>query len=380
MIYLDYNATTPVAPEVAEAMMPYLQMHFGNPSSSHWYGQQTKKAVDEAREHVAKLLNCTTNELVFTSGGSESNNYALKGYAFANKEKGKHIVTTAIEHPAIIEVCRFLETEGFEVTYLPVDETGRVRIADVESAIRPDTILISVMYANNEVGTLQPIREISKLAKQHNIVVHSDCAQAVGKVPVDLEKLGVDLLTVAGHKFYGPKGIGALVVKDGIQLQKLIHGADHENNRRAGTENILEIAGLGKAAELAMTGETERMQKEKDLIGKLSSGLSVLGDLQFNGNVDHCLPNTLSVSFKGLKANQILDNMKGVAASAGAACHTDSVSISATLAAMKVTQEYAMGTLRLSVGRYTTDNEIEQAIAEIQTAVTKLRAEESSCC
>jgi cysteine desulfurase len=380
MIYLDYNATTPVAPEVAEAMMPYLQMHFGNPSSSHWYGQQTKKAVDEAREHVAKLLNCTTNELVFTSGGSESNNYALKGYAFANKEKGKHIVTTVIEHPAILEVCRFLETEGFEVTYLPVDETGRVRIADVESAIRPDTILISVMYANNEVGTLQPIREISKLAKKHKIVVHSDCAQAVGKVPVDVEKLGVDLLTVAGHKFYGPKGIGALVVKDGIQLQKLIHGADHENNRRAGTENILEIAGLGKAAELAMTGETERMQKEKDLIGKLRSGLSVLGDLQFNGNVDHCLPNTLSVSFKGLKANQILDNMKGVAASAGAACHTDSVSISATLAAMKVPQEYAMGTLRLSVGRYTTDNEIEQAIAEIQTAVTKLRAEESSCC
>lgn len=380
MIYLDYNATTPVAPEVAEAMMPYLQMHFGNPSSSHWFGQQTKKAVDEAREHVAKLLNCSTKELVFTSGGSESNNYALKGYAFANKERGKHIITTAIEHPAIIEVCRFLETEGFEVTYLPVDETGRVGIADVESAIRPDTILISVMYANNEVGTLQPIREISKLAKQHSIAVHSDCAQAVGKVPVDVEELGVDLLTVAGHKFYGPKGIGALVVKDGIQLQKLIHGADHENNRRAGTENILEIAGLGKAAELAMTGEAERMQKEKDLIEKLRNGLLELGDLQFNGNLDHCLPNTLSVSFRELKANQILDNMKEVAASAGAACHTDSVSISATLAAMKVPQEYAMGTLRLSVGRYTTKNEIEQAIEEIKTAVTKLRVEENGCC
>lgn len=249
-IYLDYNATTPIAKEVADAMKPYLYEHFGNPSSSHMYGQKGKKAVDKGRAQLAKLLNCNTSDLIFTSGGTESNNYALKGYAFANRSKGNHIITSSIEHPAVSEVCKYLETEGFEVTYLPVDETGRVQIADVEAAIRPETILISVMYANNEVGTLQPISEISRLAKKHGIGLHSDCAQAIGKVPVDIEVLGVDLLTVAGHKFYGPKGIGALYIKKGVNLQKLMHGADHENNLRAGTENVLEIVGLGEAAEL----------------------------------------------------------------------------------------------------------------------------------
>ncbi|RKD96887.1 cysteine desulfurase family protein [Marinifilum flexuosum] len=373
MIYLDYNATTPVAKEVAKAMQPYLFEYFGNPSSSHWYGQQTKKAVVQARERMAKLLNSKTEEIVFTSGGSESNNYALKGYAFQNKDRGRHIITTQIEHPAIIEVCKFLEKEGFEVSYLPVDETGRLRLKDVEEAIRPDTILISVMYANNEVGTLQPLKEISALAKKHNIAVHSDCAQAVGKVPVDVKELGVDLLTVAGHKFYGPKGIGALYVREGIELQKLIHGADHEMNRRAGTENILEVVGLGKAAELAMIDPESRMKRERNLICLLREGLEPLGDFRINGNTKFSLPNTLSISFKNLRAADILANMPNIAASAGAACHSDAVKISTTLDAMNVPFEYAMGTLRLSVGKYTSEEEIGSAIEEISAAVRLLR-------
>ncbi|WP_282015187.1 cysteine desulfurase family protein [Marinifilum flexuosum] len=373
MIYLDYNATTPVAKEVAKAMQPYLFEYFGNPSSSHWYGQQTKKAVEQARERMAKLLNSKTEEIVFTSGGSESNNYALKGYAFQNKDRGRHIITTKIEHPAIIEVCKFLEKEGFELSYLPVDETGRLRLKDVEEAIRPDTILISVMYANNEVGTLQPIKEISALAKKHNIAVHSDCAQAVGKVPVDVKELGVDLLTVAGHKFYGPKGIGALYVREGIELQKIIHGADHEMNRRAGTENILEVVGLGKAAELAMIDPESRMKRERNLIRLLREGLEPLGDFRINGNTKFSLPNTLSISFKNLRAADILANMPNIAASAGAACHSDAVKISTTLDAMNVPFEYAMGTLRLSVGKYTSEEEIGSAIEEISAAVSLLR-------
>jgi cysteine desulfurase len=379
MIYLDYNATTPVADEVAEAMLPYLKEHFGNPSSSHVYGQRTKKAVDLARQQVANLLNCKTQEITFTSGGSESNNYALKGYAFANQAKGKHIITSAIEHPAIIEVCKFLATQGFEISYLPVDETGRVRIEDVEKAIRPDTILITVMYANNEVGTLQPIKEICELAKANDIAVHSDASQAVGKVPVDVADLGVDLLTIAGHKLYGPKGIGALYIREGIQLQKLIHGADHENNKRAGTENILEVSGLGKAAELATIEPEKRMQREADLIHSLRKGLEQLPEVRFNGNKVFSLPNTLSASFKGIKANQLLDKLEHIAASAGAACHTDTVNISATLAAMNVPKEYAMGTLRLSVGKYTSIEQIETAIQQIIEAVIELRKNTSSC-
>ncbi|MFA9370298.1 MAG: cysteine desulfurase family protein [Labilibaculum antarcticum] len=372
-IYLDYNATTPIAPEVADAMFPYLKGFFGNPSSSHFYGRQSKEAVDKARKQVALLLNCEAGELIFTSGGSESNNYALKGYAFANQDKGKHIITSSIEHPAITEVCKFLETEGFEVTYLPVDETGRVQLSDVKKAIRKDTILISIMYANNEVGTLQPISEISKLAKGNNIVVHSDCAQAVGKVPVNVQELGVDLLSIAGHKLYGPKGIGALYIREGIKLQKLIHGADHERNLRAGTENVLEIVGLGRAAELAMEDEDIRMRHEKNLIKRLRNNLAQLSDVQFNGNSDFCLPNTLSASFKNLHVNEILKRMKNVAASAGAACHTDSISVSATLEAMHVPIEYAMGTIRFSVGRFTTKTEIDLASNEIIGVVKSLR-------
>lgn len=372
-IYLDYNATTPITKEVADAMKPYLYDYFGNPSSSHIYGQACKKAVEKGRQQLASLLNCKSSELIFTSGGTESNNYAIKGYAFANKNKGKHIITSSIEHPAVSEVCKYLETEGFEVTYLPVDGTGRVRVADVEAAIRPETILISVMYANNEVGTLQPISEISDLAKKHGIVLHSDCAQAVGKVPVDIQELGVDLLTIAGHKFYGPKGIGALYIRKGIELQKMMHGADHENNLRAGTENVLEIVGVGEAAELCERNLKDSMAHDKALVNRLKQALSVLDDICFNGNTDFCLPNTLSVSFKNIEANRLLSNLPQVAASAGAACHTDSISVSATLAAMQLDKAYAMGTVRFSVGKYSTEDEIDKAVKNIIEAVQKLR-------
>jgi len=372
-IYLDYNATTPIAKEVADAMKPYLYDYFGNPSSSHIYGQECKKAVEKGREQLASLLNCKSSELIFTSGGTESNNHALKGYAFANRNKGNHIITSAIEHPAVSEVCKYLETEGFDVSYLPVDKTGRLQVAEVEAAIRPETILISVMYANNEVGTLQPISEISALAKKHGIAIHSDCAQAVGKVPVDIQELGIDLLTVAGHKLYGPKGIGALYIADGIELQKLMHGADHENNLRAGTENVLEIVGLGAAAELCQRNLQTSMAKDKALINRFKQALSVLDDVQFNGNSEFCLPNTLSVSFKNIEANMLLSKIPEVAASAGAACHTDSISVSATLSAMNLEQAYAMGTLRFSVGKYSTEAEIDQAAEVIIRVVKNLR-------
>ncbi|MGZ2368544.1 cysteine desulfurase family protein [Ancylomarina sp. YFZ004] len=372
-IYLDYNATTPIAKEVADEMRPYLYDYFGNPSSSHTYGRACKKAVEKGRKQLAALLNCEASELIFTSGGTESNNYALKGYAFANRSKGNHIITSSIEHPAVSEVCKYLETEGFEVTYLPVDNTGRVQLSDLEAAIRPETILISVMYANNEVGTLQPISEISALAKKHGIAVHTDCAQAVGKVLVDIQTLGVDLLTVAGHKFYGPKGIGALYIGKGIELQKLMHGADHENNLRAGTENVLEIVGLGRAAKLAKANLQTSFVHDKSLVNRFKEALSVLEDIQFNGNTDFCLPNTLSVSFKNIEANTLLSNLPQVAASAGAACHTDSISVSATLAAMNLEQAYAMGTVRFSVGKYSTEDEIDQAAKAIIEAVQNLR-------
>ena len=372
-IYLDYNATTPIAKEVADEMKPYLYDYFGNPSSSHIYGRACKKAVEKGRKQLAALLNCDASEVIFTSGGTESNNYAIKGYAFANKSKGNHIITSSIEHPAVSEVCKYLESEGFEVSYLPVDKTGRVHVSDLEAAIRPETILISVMYANNEVGTLQPISEISELAKKHGIALHSDCAQAVGKVPVDIQELGVDLLTVAGHKFYGPKGIGALYIGKGIELQKMMHGADHENNLRAGTENVLEIVGLGRAAKLAKANLQTSFVHDKSLVNRLKEALSILDDIQFNGNTDFCLPNTLSVSFKNIEANMLLSDLPQVAASAGAACHTNSISVSATLAAMQLDKAFAMGTVRFSVGKYSTEEEIDQAAEAIIEAVKQLR-------
>ena len=375
-IYLDYNATTPIDPEVAEAMRPYLFEQFGNPSRSHWYGIQTKKAVDEARRQGADLLHCNPEEVVFTSGGSESNNYAIKGTAFANREKGNHIITSAIEHPAVLEVCKYLAEKGFQITYLPVDEFCLVNPRELQKSITPQTILITIMHANNEVGTIQPIAEIAKIAKEHGIVFHTDAAQSVGKIPTRVDELDVDLLTIAGHKLYAPKGIGALYVRGGIRLEKLIHGADHEQDLRAGTENVLEIVGLGQACEIAkrdLEKNTHHMQKMRDL---LYAGLrQQWGEIRLNGHPEKRLPNTLSVCFKSIEANTLLAEIESVAASAGAACHSDSVRISSVLEAMQVDLEYAMGTVRFSTGKMTTEEEVNHTVAVFVKTARRLLAE-----
>ncbi len=377
-VYLDYNATTPIAPEVAEAMRPYLDAYFGNPSSTHIYGIQTKKAVENARQQVAALIHCEPSEIVFTSGGTESNNYALKGIALANKNKGNHIITSAVEHPAIFEVCRYLEKQGFEITTLPVDEYGIIRVEDLKAAIRPETILITIMHANNEVGSIQPVEEIGKIAHEKGIFFHSDAAQSLGKIEVDVQKMGVDLLSVAGHKLYAPKGIGALYIRHGVQLEKLIHGADHEQNLRAGTENVLEIVGLGEACALAKEHLTENMehyQKTRDYLHKLLR--ESLPGIKLNGHPEKRLPNTLSISFPRIEANTLLDRMENVAASAGAACHSESIDVSAVLEAMLVPIDYAMGTIRFSTGRYLTMNEVKRAAEEIIQTVKSLMPEET---
>ncbi|MEI7983363.1 MAG: cysteine desulfurase family protein, partial [Bacteroidota bacterium] len=399
MIYLDYNATTPVETLVTATMKPYLEMYFGNPSSLHIFGTKAKIAVEKARKQVASLLHARPDEIVFTSGGTESNNHAIKGAAMANREKGNHIITSGIEHPSVIEVCRYLETLGFHLTFLPTDEYGMVDPAAVEEAITPATILISIMHANNEVGTIQPVEMIGKIAHAHGILMHSDAAQSVGKIPVDVESLNVDLLSVAGHKFYAPKGIGALYVRRGVKIEKLIHGADHESNRRAGTENVPEIAGLGAAAELgirnyelgirnydAVSGHASHVTGHdlnppsfmRHLRDKLYQDIKqAIPEVRLNGHPELRLPNTLSLGFPGIEAAILLHEMKGIAASAGAACHSDQSDISGVLLSMQVPMKYAMGTIRFSVGRMTTEAEIERAIPIIVNEYRRLKNEDT---
>ncbi|MGD8542110.1 MAG: aminotransferase class V-fold PLP-dependent enzyme [Desulfobacteraceae bacterium] len=374
-IYLDHNGTTPHAPEVIAAMRPFLENVFGNPSSSHWYGIRPKRAVEQARRQVAALLGCAPAEVVFTSGGTESNNHALRGVAAALSGRGRHIVTSAVEHPAVLAVCRHLEARGVAVTVVPVDGQGLVNPADVAAAIRPDTILISLMHANNEVGTIQPLAEVAALARPRGILVHSDAAQSVGKIPVDVAALGVDLLSVAGHKLYAPKGVGALYIRRGVGLEKLLHGAGQENGRRAGTENVLEIVGLGQACELAARDPEANRARQQTLRDRLETLLFAgLDDVRRNGHPVERLPNTLSVSFKGLEANRILEEIGlEVAASAGAACHAETVAVSHVLEAMALPLEWAKGTLRFSLGRMTSAAEIERAAAVVTAAVVKLR-------
>ncbi|OGC02599.1 selenide, water dikinase SelD, partial [candidate division KSB1 bacterium RBG_16_48_16] len=376
-IYLDYNATTPIDPRVAEAMMPFLHDHFGNPSSSHVFGAATKKAVDKARKQTCEMLGCDFDEIVFTSGGSESNNYAIKGAAFAHRHKGNHIITSAIEHPAVLNVCGFLEKKGFEVTYLPVDEFGLVDPKLIEESIKPLTILISIMHANNEVGTIEPIGDIAEIARRHSILFHTDCAQSIGKIPVRIDELGVDLLSIAGHKFYAPKGVGALYIRHGTKLEKQVHGAGHEMDLRAGTENVLEVVGLGEACALVQRSLPEYQRHLRTVRDRLEEALlERFPSTKLNGHPEKRLPNTTSLSFKGLEANTILSELSHVAASAGAACHADQVDVSHVLKAMKVPVEYAMGTIRLSVGRFTTSAEIDSAVEEISHTIEKLRPKE----
>lgn len=347
-------------------MNPFLEEYFGNPSSSHWYGVQTRKAVEKARAQVAALIHANSDEIIFTSGGSESNNFAIKGIAYAKKSVGNHIITSSIEHPAVVEVCEYLKSQGFEITYIPVDEYGVVNPDDVERAITPQTILISIMHANNEVGTIQPIQEIAEIAHKHEIIMHTDAAQSTGKIPVDMDELGIDLLSIAGHKLYGPKGIGALYIRRGVKLEKIIHGADHEQNLRAGTENILCDVGLGKACEIAGQNLQKNMQHMKEMRDLLHQKIEDSGlDFILNGHPEKRLPNTLSLSFRNVEANTVLSELTNVAASAGAACHSDQIDVSAVLEAMDIPLEYAMGTIRFSTGRFTTKDDIEKAAEEV---------------
>ena len=374
-IYLDYNGTTPHAPEVIAAMRPFLETHFGNPSSGHWYGIAPKKGVMAAREQVAGILGCQASEVLFTSGGTESNNQAIKSIAGARYTRGTHLITSSIEHPAILEVCRFMQAHGFAVTILPVDGDGLVSPDDVAAAIRPDTIMISIMHANNEVGTIQPIREIAAMAREHGILMHTDAAQSVGKIATRADDLGVDLLSLAGHKIYAPKGIGALYIRQGLTPEVFCHGAGQEDGRRAGTENVLEIVGLGKACEIAekeLDKHKTHMQAMRD---RLEAGLAEAPvAVRFNGHREKRLPNTSSVSFRDLEANRILEEIGlEVAASAGAACHADQVEISHVLKAMQVPEIWAKGTLRFTTGRYTTAAEIDRALEVILAAVKKLQ-------
>ncbi|WP_449621093.1 cysteine desulfurase family protein [Robertmurraya sp. Marseille-Q9965] len=361
-IYLDYNASTPVAPEVVEVMKPLLTDFYGNPSALHWAGVPVKELLHTARKQIAQLLNCSTNEIIFTSGGSEANNTALKGYFFKNREKGNHIITSKVEHPAIINPCKFLEKIGAKVTYIGVDEFGRVSIDEIEKAITDETILITIMHANNETGTLQPIGEIGNIAKKHGIALHTDASQSIGKVDVNVEELNVDMLTIAGHKLYAPKGIGALYVRNGIELEPLIHGAGHEFGLRAGTENTLLAVGLGKACELA------KEQLEKSNIRNLTDYFwhrlqEEFGEnVVLNGHHDERLPNTLNVNFVGRVGQEILSAIPVLAASTGSACHAGSVELSPVLKEMGVPEHIGMGAIRFSLGRDSTKDEIDRVV------------------
>ncbi len=372
-IYLDYNATTPLTANVIEAMRPFLEKHYGNPSSDHPYGRLTKKAVEKARSQVAGLINASPEEIIFTSGGTESNNWAIRGSIQSCGGHRNHIITSAVEHPAVTEVCQFLALQGCEVTTLPVDPQGKVSPNDLEAAIRPETTLISVMHANNEVGTLQPIKELAALTHAGGALFHTDAAQSVGKYPVNVKDLGVDLLSIAGHKLYAPKGVGALYIRNGIELEKIMFGAGQEDNRRPGTENVLEIVGLGKASHQAHQDLEETMRHLKSMRDQLHTGIEAAleaGSIRLNGHPQDRLPNTLNLSFNNVEADTLLKKIDDrVAASAGAACHADRVQVSSVLTAMGVPLEWAKGAIRFSVGRMTTREEIDQAIAILTSNV-----------
>jgi cysteine desulfurase len=363
-IYFDYNATTPVDPAVAELICHELKADFGNPSSAHAYGKAAHQAIDEARAQVANVIGAKPDEIIFTSGGTEASNHAIKGLAFAKQQARPHIIISSVEHPATVKPCEFLNKHlGCKVTTIPVDRHGMIDPDDVLKAIKPDTCLISIMHANNEVGTIQPIRAVADIAQARGIPIHTDAAQSLGKIPVNVYELGVDLLSIAGHKLYAPKGVGALFVRRGIQLEALMHGAGHESGRRAGTENTPYLVGLGKACALATDNLPEahnRLQKLRDLLWKqLQEGL---GDrVVLNGHPTERLPNTLNVSFLGHVGADLLRAIPEIAASTGSACHEGQVHLSPVLQAMGVSAEAGKGAVRLSIGRFTTDDEVSQA-------------------
>src|SRR5579864_1572229 len=379
-IYLDYNATTPIDPAVYEAMLPYLRDQFGNPSSSHAYGRAAHDAVECARRQVAELLNAKPDEIVLTGGGSEASNHAIKGVVFSKVIGGQsfrdlHVITSAVEHPATLQPCEFLKKLGCAVTTLPVDKTGRIDPDDLRRAIRKETVLVTIMHSNNEVGTLQPIREIAAIARANGILVHTDAAQSMGKLTVEVNELGVDLLTVAGHKLYAPKGIGVLFLRSGVRIEKLIHGAGHESGRRAGTENVPYIVGLGEAAAIAQRSLLQATEKLTKLRDRLENRLrQQFGDrLLLNGHRELRLPNTLNVSFPDEIGADLLARTPEVAASTGSACHEGKIKLSPVLAAMGVPAEIGQGAIRLSVGRFTTEEDVNKAAdALVRTVSSKI--------
>ncbi|PLX79316.1 MAG: cysteine desulfurase NifS [Desulfuromonas sp.] len=377
-IYLDNNATTPVLPEVLEGWLPYYQGKIGNPSSVHWAGREVANAVEEARDKVAKLINCSPAEVVFISCGSEGDNMAIKGTADALKEKGNHIITTAVEHPAVLEVCQYLQKNGYDVTYLPVDKDGQLDLADLEKAITPQTILISVMWANNETGNIFPIAEIGKIAKKNKIRFHSDAVQSVGKIPVDVQEANVDLLVISGHKIGAPKGVGAIYIRRGTRMTPLLQGGHQERNRRAGTHNVAGIVGLGKACEIAAAEQKEYYRRVRSLRDKLEDGIiSQVPEIKLNGTPDRDqrLPNSLNLSFAYIEGESLLLNldMFGIAASSGSACTSGSLEPSHVMGAMCVEVTLAHSSTRFSLGRETTEEDIDKVLEVLPATVQRLR-------
>lgn len=375
-IYLDYAATTPTHPDVVSAMQPYFSEIFGNPSSIHSYGQEARAAVESAREQISKLFSAKTEEIVFTSGGTESDNFALIGVAFANEKKGNHIITTPIEHHAITETCEFLKRRGFEISYLPVDKYGAVDPESVKKSITDKTILISVMHANNEIGTIEPIEEIGKIAKDKGVYFHTDAVQTAGALPIDVNKLNVDFLSSSAHKLYGPKGVGALYIRKGTRMVPFMHGGGQERNRRGSTENVPGIVGFGKAAELAMAEMAERTNHLLPLREKLMKGISEkIGHALLNGHPTNRLPNNVSFCFEFIEGESMLLNldMEGIAASTGSACSSATLEPSHVLLSIGRPHEVAHGSIRFTLGRLTTEDDINYVLDVFPKIVEKLR-------
>ncbi len=376
-IYMDHSATTPVAPEVLEAMLPYFSEKFGNASSLHSFGIEARQALEASREKVAKLLGANPEEIIFTSGGTESDNLALKGIAYRNREIGSHIITSCIEHPAILETCRKLEKDGFDVTYLPVTSDGFVDLAALESAIRKDTILISIMHANNEIGTIQPLEEIGRLAAKKDIYFHTDAVQSLGKIPTDVNALGVDLLSLSAHKLYGPKGVGALYIRKGTRLNSIIQGGGHERGLRSGTENVAGVVGLARAADLAretMIQEAERLAKLRDRLARLV--LAKVKDAWINGSMKKRLPGNLNFGFRYVEGESLLLflDSKGIGVSTGSACSSKKLEPSHVLLSLGLKPEECHGSLRISMGRSNTQDEVDFVAECIVEAVERFRS------
>lgn len=377
LVYLDHNATTPTDRRVVEAMLPYFSEGYGNPSSIYRLAQEAHEAKENARDKVAEILGARAEEITFTSGGTEADNFAIKGIAYAKRDKGNHIITSKIEHHAVLNVCQWLEAEGYRVTYVGVDKHGIVDLNELRDAITDRTVLITVMHANNEVGTIEPIAEIGKIAREREICLHTDAVQTVGKIPTLVNDLGVDLLSLSGHKFYGPKGVGALYVRRGTQIVPLLHGGHHERNRRAGTENVPGIVGLGRACEIALEEREEEGRKLQALRDRLYKEISNrVGDVALNGHPEKRLPSTVNVSIKYIEGESVLLNLdlQGIAASSGSACTSDSAEPSHVLSAMGIPPGMAHGSLRFSLGKDNTEADIDLLVEVLPPIVEKLRA------